>query len=76
MWYIDDRETGAKAARLPFSEGSALQTKERGVANGYIFGFIPVLYTIDCPCGSVLSDFQGQKKVAATTAIVTAEAIL
>lgn len=40
MWYIVDRETGVKAAYLPiFSKGSALQTKERRGASGYIFGF-------------------------------------
>ena len=26
-----------------------------------------------CPCGSVLSDFQGKTKIAAITAIVTAD---
>lgn len=40
--------------------------------NGYICGADPILYTHNRPCWSVSSDIQGEKEIAATTAIVTA----
>ena len=62
-----------EARRLALYGGETLWTEERRVVDdGYICGFDPILYLYRCPCGSDLSDLAGQKKVAATTAIVTA----
>jgi hypothetical protein len=58
-----------RAGRLTlFLEGLTLQTKERRDVNGYICGLAPILYIRCRPCWSVLSDFQGQTKIAAITA--------
>lgn len=46
--------------------------RKGGDDNGYISGFFLVLYIHCCPNKSDLPDFEGQKKIAATTAIVTA----
>ena len=45
--------------------------RKEGDSNGYICGFIPILYIRLLPYRIVLCNFQG-KKIAATTAIVTA----
>ena len=64
----------SEAARPPEPEGiNALQTKERRDANVcYIFGFNPICDIIGCPCWFVSSDLQGQRRIAAIVAPMTA----
>ncbi len=71
--YFEWENHRAKAAALRFG-GATLQTKERRDANDYISGFFLVLYIHCRHDKSDFSDFTG-KKVAATTAIVTADLV-
>ena len=49
--------------------------KEGGIADGYIYWLISVLYTNRRTCGIMLHNLsQGRKKIAAITAIMTAAA--
>ena len=67
MLYFSDGKP--EPGGLPsFFTGGAYPPNERkeGVANDYIFGSDPILYTHCRPCRSVLSDLQG-KEIAATT---------
>lgn len=59
-------QTREQKTATPFS-GAYPQTYERGLANGYIRGFNPVLYTFGCSCRVVLHNLQGQKKIAVIT---------
>ena len=63
-----------KAADPPLPEGLTLRNPEEegGDGDDYISGFFLVLYIHCCPDKSDLPDFEGQKEIAATTAIVTA----
>lgn len=48
-------------------EGLPSRRKKGGLANGYIRGFNPVLYTFGCSCRVVLHNLQGQKEIAVIT---------
>ena len=67
LYFIWETKSEAVYSLFRRVQKKALQTKERRVANGYICGFIPILFIHCSPCQSVLSDFQGQK-IAAITA--------
>ena len=56
---------------LPIGGADPPDERKEGDANDYIYGVVPVLYIHCSPRGIVLYDLSG-KKIAATTAIVTA----
>lgn len=74
IYYWHGNAIEPKAAALHHHGGATLRNpkEEGGDGNDYISGFFLVLYVHCCPDKSDLSDFEGQKKIAATTAIVTA----
>ena len=74
IWYdVDVGNHGAMAALPSLRRGDPPDERKEGDADEcYIFGFIPILYLHRCPDKFVLCNLSGQK-IAATTAIVTAD---